>query len=469
MSLLYLHTLWHPLQNGEPKETTKAVAPRAESVPRPLRTANYEPVRDTSFLVARKIFQFVIAEWSKEQQRRVIDYVCLNDLTHRQHDKGINLAESFTKNLLSAKPKTEPGSDPLLLIHLISGFCRENHSEALFYDSREDMSVRNGVGHPDAFIHLFVEQTMLLRLKSLTGLCGITKCLSDQEECFHVADMNASITSGKTHPILEGVRRRLGRALRVGTDRINFCRVFKGSVCFEYTIEHLSWREKCNILKRDRNGLLRQNFDKFKELKLHPLMFRPAFDLAMFDVKGNKSFVNEKHTFDVGPSGLKKRYHQPSGWARYGLRVLTGIDSEDKWVHPFDTDANWWRAYHGTKNAGKYMEGVNESDELAMANAALDSISNIMEDGFNFAIRQQYGKGVYCSPDPVWMETSDTLPTASIRFEGETENRNFQFMLQVAVRPGKETLTPQSTESVWAVQIPDNIRPYGLLMREVKS
>ena len=269
--------------------------------------------------------------------------------------------------------------------------------------------------------------------------------------------------------MLEEIKRRLGQALQIAAGRIKFQRVFQGSTCFEYTIENLLWREKLHMVRSDTTGRLKGNFAKFKELKLHPLFFRPSFDIAMFDVNGNKSFGNATQTWDVGPTDLKKRYRQPNGWARYGLHVLTGIDSEDKWIHPFNSDVNWWRAYHGTRNAGKYMPGVDQSDPNAMVNASVDSISKILENGFNLAVRRQYGEGVYCSPDPVWMETSDALPSATMRFEGETQVRKFQFMLQVAVRPGNDTLTPQSTDSIWAVKNPDNIRAYGLLMREVAT
>ncbi|KAL3906040.1 MAG: hypothetical protein SGARI_004180, partial [Bacillariaceae sp.] len=162
-----------------------------------------------------------------------------------------------------------------------------------------------------------------------------------------------------------------------------------------------------------------------------------------------------------------KRYHPPLGWARYGLGVVTGVPDEDEWIHPFNTRKNWWRAYHGTKNAGKYMDGVDTSDETQMENAAIDSVANIISNGFKMANVARYGDGVYCSPKPASSKLEHYIPSAKVRFEGETEDRVFEFMLQVAVRPGQDTLTADSTNTIWAVQNPDNIRPYGLLLREM--
>lgn len=49
----------------------------------------------------------------------------------------------------------------------------------------------------------------------------------------------------------------------------------------------------------------------------------------------------------------------------------------------------------------------------------------------------------------------------------QTQRKKFKFMLQVAVKPGANTLTPRSNDNVWSVQNKDNIRAYGILIKEV--
>ena len=54
-----------------------------------------------------------------------------------------------------------------------------------------------------------------------------------------------------------------------------------------------------------------------------------------------------------------------------------------------------------------------------------------------------------------------------IRDNGGMNKKKFKFMLQVAVKPGANTLTKASDDNVWAVQNKDNIRPYGILIKEI--
>ena len=54
-----------------------------------------------------------------------------------------------------------------------------------------------------------------------------------------------------------------------------------------------------------------------------------------------------------------------------------------------------------------------------------------------------------------------------IRGNGGMNEKKFKFMLQVAVKPGTNTLTPASDNNVWSVQKKDDIRAYGILIKEI--
>ena len=49
----------------------------------------------------------------------------------------------------------------------------------------------------------------------------------------------------------------------------------------------------------------------------------------------------------------------------------------------------------------------------------------------------------------------------------QTQRKKFKFMLQVAVKPGQNTLTPRSSETIRSVQNQADIRAYGILIKEV--
>ncbi|KAL7563839.1 hypothetical protein ACA910_019568 [Epithemia clementina (nom. ined.)] len=183
----------------------------------------------------------------------------------------------------------------------------------------------------------------------------------------------------------------------------------------------------------------------------------------MFDARDNKSFVNLRNTFRVWPSDRKKPYTQPYGWTRYGLHVLTGNSDEDAWLHPFGHDANWWRAFHGTTRSGRYMPSVDASVPQQMANAALNAIAQIYKGGFNQAHQTDYGPGVYCSPVPTFVENGYAA-TVPLYLEGN-QVINFKVMLQVAVRPGSDTLNERSDNQVWAVRECNWICPFGILFQ----
>jgi len=175
-----------------------------------------------------------------------------------------------------------------------------------------------------------------------------------------------------------------------------------------------------------------------------------GFDINDFDERGHKSFASKKGTYEVGPPNKKKKYVQPHGWTRYGLKVLDGRYGNDHtWLDPFQHDNNWYRAFHGTN--GKVGKQI---------------ITQGLIPGKRQAYKREVGCGVYCSPVPQDAETYATGQTITIQ-TADGQTKKYIFMFQLALNPDKVRFT--SRESYWVV--PDNqldgIRIYGILLKEV--
>lgn len=402
-----------------------------------------------------------LPERSSLGNRRCETYHNIDKLAE-EHTSGASEASvAYTANVLQEQPtgELELGDDVATPLHILRNLFSQNNEEVEFYDSRKGMELMDSsTGVQDLFLK---DKPMILRLHNLQGLAGA----DDLDMSSSLAEIQAAIELSICHPVLEDVKMRLSESLNVPAERIRFTEVFQGSACFQYTVNDLSTRERQTMIQEDTSGHLRAAFQGFQSLQVHPLLFRSAFDVALFDTRGNKSFLNEGDTFQVGPPGMEKTYTQPLGWVRYGLRVLTENAREDAWLHPFGDNGNWWRAFHGTANAGKYMEGVNANDPKQMQNASLDAMAGIHKEGFEEAKVAAYGPGVYCSPSPTFVE-ENFAARVPLYLEGRSSPKWFKVMLQVGVRPADDTLTDESTDEIWAVQRSEWIRSYGILFKE---
>jgi hypothetical protein len=204
---------------------------------------------------------------------------------------------------------------------------------------------------------------------------------------------------------------------------------------------------------------LKKQFKQFISAKIHPLLYRPSFDIAYFDDRGNKSFPSIPETHDVGPPGRTKVYKTPSGWTRYGLKVF-GKYSNNYWLDPFKHPENWYRAFHGTGRATiEDFGGKNQSFEKQYA--CVDALSSIYLNEFRKARVDAYGEGVYCSPNPQFPEKGYVQ---RVQLDTQKGSKGFKCMLQVAVNPDGVKFTTQ--DDIWVVPNPKDIRPYGILIKE---
>jgi len=394
---------------------------------------------------------------SKDKLDQIKSYPQIQDIAKELTNEHSKKANAYTKKILNTPPTGKLGQDTNTTLHVISNIFKSTGEECVFFDSRQGHKLV--AGDSGCAIHEAFEKNkpFTLRLKNMQGLYGVSD--NDmKDDTNKLIEMQSAIDNGVEHPTLTHVKHKLSAALGVKKERIRITEVFSGSDCFKYTVDSLTFQEKQRMIQGDPTRRLAQQFQQFKELKIHPLLFRPAFDVANFDKKGDKSFVGASSKFQVGPANMKREYTQPTGWTRYGLKVL-GKYNDDKWLHPFNDAGNWWRAFHGTKRAQVY--NVDPADAMA----------NIHNNGFLPAQRAAYGPGVYCSPKPPTAEGYAAEVTMDIQDNNngniQTQRKKFKFMLQVAVKPGANTLTPRSDDNVWSVQNKDDIRAYGILIKEV--
>jgi len=85
------------------------------------------------------------------------------------------------------------------------------------------------------------------------------------------------------------------------------------------------------------------------------------------------------------------------------LNVLDEYSGDKRWLDPFFDSGNWYRAFHRTGNARKddFFNDILESDPNFFCIAAL---ANIHRHSFCTARVAAYGPGVYCSPNPTFVE-----------------------------------------------------------------
>jgi len=178
----------------------------------------------------------------------------------------------------------------------------------------------------------------------------------------------------------------------------------------------------------------------------------PAHEI--FDFRWNQDYRNEQPTEPAVRGGVT--YNLPVGWKKFALRVMGRFEGGNSWLSLNGRAGEWAVAYHGTH---------------------VDAMPSILSGGLKAGERQAYkdfvdkrtgskiGMGIYCTPN------FDTAAEFSPAFS--QEGRTMQFLFQCRVRPEaiKRIHDEVGRESgaYWLINDSDDIRPYGVLVREVKS
>lgn len=367
----------------------------------------------------------------------------------------IKKAEEFTKAILNNLPSGNP-TERDTLCHVLNKLVGQQNQQCLFYDSA------NGINLHDASGNLVnadsKDKPFVLKLESSKGLGDGKSPKADEDDLKLVETLTSLIEQKKSHSIIEDVRDRLAKAYGVEKNYIIIENFYFGSFNIVYTVLNLAATAVQALQQISQK--LRAQFHQFVSAKIHPLLYRPAFDISCFDARGNKTFSNQAETHQVGPPGRTKTYTTAAGWTRYGLNVLSKYGNDD-WLHPFGHAGNWYRAFHGTRNAQAAFLRDYDVRRDNTGPVSLLAVADIYKGGFQPSSDGRYGSGVYCSPNPTFPERGYIREVVINTKQGM---KNFKFMLQVAVNPDGVTF---GNADIWVVPRSQDIRPYGILIKGV--
>ncbi|KAF3939188.1 hypothetical protein ABW19_dt0201851 [Dactylella cylindrospora] len=146
-----------------------------------------------------------------------------------------------------------------------------------------------------------------------------------------------------------------------------------------------------------------------------------------------------RKTNDAGKAFFRggKKYMRPCGWRRFAINV-NGKYGPDDWLGSSNAPGEWPVSYHGTSKAGAL---------------------SIAEEGFKLAkgVRFAYGRGIYSSPNHAIAE----------RFAKSFWNKGkrYKVIFQNRVNPANLRQIPK--RDYWISPTDDDIRPYGLCIKEI--
>ncbi|CAF1466423.1 unnamed protein product, partial [Rotaria sordida] len=369
---------------------------------------------------------------------------------------GIREAKEFTESILHDLPSGEI-SERTTACHILKSLLESRNTSCLFFDSTHGGNLHDASGHL-AELNL-EDRPFVLKLSSSEGLGDSMGQKTEHGTIRFVQALNKTIEQEQYHSVIEDILGRLSKAHGIEKQYICVKIVFAGTFSVVYTVNDLA-----NYAVKSLSTVaqkLKDQFQQYLGAKIHPLLFRPAFDISFFDKQGNKTFTNPNQTHQVGPPEKTKTYISPDGWTRYGLKVLGKYQDGNAWLHPFRDPGNWYRAFHGTGRV-KAVDFGNDNQSFEEQYAPVDAVASIFESGFRPARKIAHGNGVYCSPNPKFPENGYV---ATVELDTQKGKKKFKCMLQVAVNP--DTVRFTMDKDIWVAPNPQDIRPYGVLIKEV--
>lgn len=165
----------------------------------------------------------------------------------------------------------------------------------------------------------------------------------------------------------------------------------------------------------------------------------------IFDFRFNQDFLTMKDDGRKMSRGGQD-YLLPFGWKRFAVNVKGEYDDGDNgWLR--EDENGWAVAYHGTSG---------------------QALPNILAAGFRVGPRQKFadttGAGIYTTPN---IDIAQHYSAPKRR-----DGHSCQIVLQLRVRPSAiKPITDPSVDwmerQYWVINNPDDIRAYGVLLREL--
>ena len=152
-------------------------------------------------------------------------------------------------------------------------------------------------------------------------------------------------------------------------------------------------------------------------------------------------------------------YYLPIGWYRHGLRVIDKYPEDKLWLGDSNVDGEWAVAFHGTH--GGAVKGIQEKGLLLIKRDAMRPEA-VRQGGKEFD-----GPGVYVATHCTGGAHPQYTKPFQISPSSQT-TETFRIVFQCRVKPKAFTIhtTPVSIGEAWRFVNPDDIRPYGILLKK---
>ncbi|KAI7790941.1 hypothetical protein IRJ41_005153 [Triplophysa rosa] len=180
--------------------------------------------------------------------------------------------------------------------------------------------------------------------------------------------------------------------------------------------------------------------------------FDPAYDFDFTHKSKSKSDSDCKRG--------NEPYKRPYGWKRFALKVRDKYPDGKAWLgtggwRNKSTPNEWPVSYHGT---------------------SLEGAEGVVKTHYKAGDREVHGRGIYSTPD---IKVADGY-ARSKQFTSQKNGKTYKVIMQKRIHPEKRTFTEE--KDYWLVPIPagsspakekeiveSSIRPYGILLKEVKD
>ena len=241
----------------------------------------------------------------------------------------------------------------------------------------------------------------------------------------------------------EAVKKELSNEYKISPDDIILTHFLKNRNF--YTILIVFKNNLNTSLTKDQltNIFSKKKFDlkHFSDVSEFPILESIRLNRSMLDKRGNNK---DDSNWGYEETRGGEDYIPPKGWHRYGLRVYDKYDNKDNdWLSYDNRDGEWCIAYSGLSGFTKKYNQYNENDN----------------DSKNPG--KKVGTGVITWQNPEFMYNN----TEIINVNGI----NYKMGLMLRVNPDK-IRAPLSNKNVWIVNgVPDEIRPYGILLKKLKA
>ena len=202
------------------------------------------------------------------------------------------------------------------------------------------------------------------------------------------------------------------------------------------------------VIKSNKDLIKKQLLNEFKKDPELNLCKDVKIDLILPSIILNKSMLYSKvNNFNDKYWGKNEKrgredYYPPIRWLKFGLKVYYCYDNKDNsWLGSDNNIGEWCIAYYGFTGITKKIEQNYEND------------NDIKYPG------KKVGIGVYCSPNPLFLEQeTEVINVSSIKCK-------IGFMIRV--KPEK-IRCPQSNKNIWVLDgTDDDLRPYGISLKYV--